>query len=200
MSRGATHWVKGPDANADLIGLKPELSCIKTEDEGLYIGQHEFWLQTMKKAFKAEQAERRQVMLSYEAIQAFLYQEARAQAEKRWADWLACYADDVDYLHAVLGRRRQAHHRPAERGLADLLPEQAGPRGSGVPHRDRPLERIDARHPLQPLDLERRDPRAGRDAGGSVLQLDDAQLPLRHRRHLLRYRRATCSTPAAPSR
>jgi benzoate/toluate 1,2-dioxygenase subunit beta len=37
-------------------------------------------------------------MLSYDAIQAFLYQEARAQAEKRWADWLACYADDVDYF------------------------------------------------------------------------------------------------------
>ena len=38
------------------------------------------------------------MMLSYDAIQAFLYQEARAQAEKRWADWLACYADDVDYF------------------------------------------------------------------------------------------------------
>ncbi len=36
-------------------------------------------------------------MLSYETIQAFLYQEARAQAEKRWADWLACYAEHVDY-------------------------------------------------------------------------------------------------------
>ena len=36
-------------------------------------------------------------MLSYDAIQAFLFQEARAQAEKRWVDWLACYADDVDY-------------------------------------------------------------------------------------------------------
>ena len=37
-------------------------------------------------------------MLSYDAIQAFLYQEARAQGEKRWADWLGCYADDVDYF------------------------------------------------------------------------------------------------------
>lgn len=36
-------------------------------------------------------------MLSYNDIQAFLYAEARAQAEKRWADWLAFYADDVDY-------------------------------------------------------------------------------------------------------
>jgi benzoate/toluate 1,2-dioxygenase alpha subunit len=57
MSRGATHWVKGPDATADLIGLKPELSCVKTEDEGLYIGQHEYWLETMKKAYAAEKSQ-----------------------------------------------------------------------------------------------------------------------------------------------
>jgi benzoate/toluate 1,2-dioxygenase subunit beta len=37
------------------------------------------------------------MMLSYDALQAFLYQEARAQAEKRWADWLDFYADDVSY-------------------------------------------------------------------------------------------------------
>lgn len=55
MSRGAMHWVQGPDANADLIGLKPELSCVKTEDEGLYIGQHEHWLNVMKTALAAEQ-------------------------------------------------------------------------------------------------------------------------------------------------
>lgn len=35
--------------------------------------------------------------LPYEAIQAFLFQEARSQADKRWDDWLACYADDVVY-------------------------------------------------------------------------------------------------------
>ena len=38
------------------------------------------------------------MMLSYEAIQAFLYAEARALDEKRWADWLACYADDVEFF------------------------------------------------------------------------------------------------------
>ncbi len=54
MSRGATHWVRGPDETADLIGLKPKLSCLKTEDEGLYIGQHEYWLQAMKQAIAAE--------------------------------------------------------------------------------------------------------------------------------------------------
>jgi len=36
-------------------------------------------------------------MLSYHAIQDFLFKEARAQGEKRWADWLAFYAEDVTY-------------------------------------------------------------------------------------------------------
>ena len=55
MSRGAVHWVEGPDENAELIGLKPELSGVKTEDEGLYNMQHKYWLEAMKKAFLAEQ-------------------------------------------------------------------------------------------------------------------------------------------------
>ncbi|MEZ5839334.1 MAG: Rieske 2Fe-2S domain-containing protein [Hyphomicrobiales bacterium] len=54
MNRGATHWVEGPDATADLIGLKPKLSCVKTEDEGLYITQHQAWLERMKAAIEAE--------------------------------------------------------------------------------------------------------------------------------------------------
>ncbi|CAM3674877.1 benzoate 1,2-dioxygenase small subunit [Polaromonas hydrogenivorans] len=37
-------------------------------------------------------------MLSYEAIQTFLYQEARALDEQRWADWLAFYAADVEFF------------------------------------------------------------------------------------------------------
>jgi len=36
-------------------------------------------------------------MLSYEAIQSFLYQEARALDEGRWAAWLSFYADDVTF-------------------------------------------------------------------------------------------------------
>jgi len=36
--------------------------------------------------------------LSHEDIQAFLYAEARAQAEKRWADWLEFYHPEVDYF------------------------------------------------------------------------------------------------------
>jgi len=56
MCRGSVHWVPGPDENAKLIGLKPELSGIKTEDEGLYTVQHKYWLDVMKKAYLTEQA------------------------------------------------------------------------------------------------------------------------------------------------
>ncbi len=54
MSRGSTHWVEGPDDNARAIGLEPELSGVKTEDEGLYTVQHQYWVETMKKAYEAE--------------------------------------------------------------------------------------------------------------------------------------------------
>ena len=37
-------------------------------------------------------------MLSYQDIQAFVYAEARALDEHRWADWLACYADDAEFF------------------------------------------------------------------------------------------------------
>ena len=56
MCRGSKHWVQGPDAVADEIGLKPKLSCIKTEDEGLYLAQHQYWLTEVKKAIQAEKA------------------------------------------------------------------------------------------------------------------------------------------------
>ena len=56
MSRGAEHWVRGPDAEADKIGLKPILSGVKTEDEGLYVAQHTYWLEQMRKAVDAEEA------------------------------------------------------------------------------------------------------------------------------------------------
>ena len=37
-------------------------------------------------------------MLSYDAVQNFLFQEARSLAEKRWEDWLSFYADDVVFF------------------------------------------------------------------------------------------------------
>jgi benzoate/toluate 1,2-dioxygenase alpha subunit len=54
MSRGATHWINGADAAADAIGLKPVMSGVKTEDEGLYTVQHRYWMDVMKKALQVE--------------------------------------------------------------------------------------------------------------------------------------------------
>lgn len=54
LSRGVTHQIQGPDANADKIGLKPISSGARTEDEGLYPIQHGYWVETMRKAAAAE--------------------------------------------------------------------------------------------------------------------------------------------------
>ncbi|MDP3671173.1 MAG: benzoate 1,2-dioxygenase large subunit [Telluria sp.] len=54
MSRGATHWIDGADEEAARIGLKPVLSGVKTEDEGLYTIQHRYWRDVMKKALEQE--------------------------------------------------------------------------------------------------------------------------------------------------
>jgi benzoate/toluate 1,2-dioxygenase alpha subunit len=54
MSRGATHWVEGADAAAEEIDLKPLLSGMRTEDEGLFVLQHKYWQETMLKAAATE--------------------------------------------------------------------------------------------------------------------------------------------------
>ena len=54
MSRGATHWIDGADQAAETIGLRPVMSGLKTEDEGLYTVQHRYWLDEMKKALGQE--------------------------------------------------------------------------------------------------------------------------------------------------
>ena len=54
MSRGSKHWIAGADAAAEAIGLKPVMSGVKTEDEGLYTVQHRYWLDVMKKALEEE--------------------------------------------------------------------------------------------------------------------------------------------------
>ena len=45
-----THWINGPDRDADAIGLKPLLSGAKTEDEGLFVVQHRYWKDALVKA------------------------------------------------------------------------------------------------------------------------------------------------------
>jgi len=54
MSRGAEHWIEGPDEAAVQIDLKPALSGVRTEDEGLFVRQHEYWQQQMVKALERE--------------------------------------------------------------------------------------------------------------------------------------------------
>jgi benzoate/toluate 1,2-dioxygenase alpha subunit len=55
MSRGAKHWIEGADAAANDINLKPLLSGVRAEDEGLFVVQHRHWLATMQKAVEQEQ-------------------------------------------------------------------------------------------------------------------------------------------------
>jgi benzoate/toluate 1,2-dioxygenase subunit alpha len=50
LSRGAVHWIDGPDENARAIGLKPLLSGERSEDEGLFVRQHEFWAKSLREA------------------------------------------------------------------------------------------------------------------------------------------------------
>jgi len=47
LSRGATRWIDGPDANAKALGITPILSGERSEDEGLFVRQHEYWAQTL---------------------------------------------------------------------------------------------------------------------------------------------------------
>ncbi len=48
MSRGAQHWLSGPDEVAKSLGMHGVISAgVKNEDEGLYPVQHGYWLQTM---------------------------------------------------------------------------------------------------------------------------------------------------------
>ena len=54
LSRGATRWIDGPDANAVAMGLTPILSGERSEDEGLFVRQHEYWAKAMRKAIAAE--------------------------------------------------------------------------------------------------------------------------------------------------
>ncbi len=54
LSRGATHWIKGPDQGAAALGLNPILSGAKTEDEGLFVVQHQYWRDSMLRALQAE--------------------------------------------------------------------------------------------------------------------------------------------------
>ena len=55
MSRGAEHWLTGPDDVARSLGMtNVRSSGVKNEDEGLYPIQHGYWLETMRRAVDTE--------------------------------------------------------------------------------------------------------------------------------------------------
>lgn len=56
MSRGAPLWVHGPDDNARRMGLTPLISGERSEDEGLFVCQHEYWAGVMRDALACEKA------------------------------------------------------------------------------------------------------------------------------------------------
>ena len=55
MSRGAVHWLSGPDEVATKLGMTGVVSAgLKNEDEGLYPVQHGYWLTVMREALESE--------------------------------------------------------------------------------------------------------------------------------------------------
>ena len=56
MSRGAPLWIEGPDENAKKMGMSPLLSGERSEDEGLFVCQHDYWAKTMRQALQQERA------------------------------------------------------------------------------------------------------------------------------------------------
>jgi len=54
LSRGAPLWIDGPDENARRMGIKPLLSGERSEDEGLFVRQHEYWAKVMRNALAVE--------------------------------------------------------------------------------------------------------------------------------------------------
>jgi benzoate/toluate 1,2-dioxygenase alpha subunit len=54
LSRGAKHWIRGPNAAAEAIDLNPLMSGTRVEDEGLFVVQHKYWQKAMRRALAAE--------------------------------------------------------------------------------------------------------------------------------------------------
>jgi len=56
LTRGATHWITGPDEEAKALGIAPIMSGARTEDEGLFVVQHRQWAARMNAAVEKERA------------------------------------------------------------------------------------------------------------------------------------------------
>lgn len=57
LSRGAQRWIAGPDENARAMGMNPLLSSERSEDEGLFVRQHEHWARMMLAGLDRDDAE-----------------------------------------------------------------------------------------------------------------------------------------------
>ncbi|KRB85312.1 benzoate 1,2-dioxygenase large subunit [Sphingomonas sp. Root710] len=57
LSRGALRWIAGPDDNARAMGMNPLLSSERSEDEGLFVRQHEYWARAMLAGIDRDAAE-----------------------------------------------------------------------------------------------------------------------------------------------
>lgn len=55
ISRGATHWIEGPDEHAKSMGMNPVLSGVRTEDEGLFLMQHKHWSKVLINAVESKE-------------------------------------------------------------------------------------------------------------------------------------------------
>ena len=54
LSRGAKNWIQGPDTVAEAIGLNPLMSGARVEDEGLFLVQHKYWQDAIRRGLSAE--------------------------------------------------------------------------------------------------------------------------------------------------
>ena len=57
ISRGSQHWIQGGDEYAQALGIKPLLSGVKMEDEGLYVIHHRHWKNYLLDSIKKHEAE-----------------------------------------------------------------------------------------------------------------------------------------------
>ncbi|ADP96870.1 Rieske 2Fe-2S domain-containing protein [Marinobacter adhaerens] len=55
LSRGAKHWIDGQDKEAESIDIFPLLSGVKSEDEGLFVMQHECWANALLRGMSDEE-------------------------------------------------------------------------------------------------------------------------------------------------
>jgi hypothetical protein len=190
MCRGSTHWVQGADEAAREIGLKPVMSGVRTEDEGLYTVQHRYWLDVMKQAIKAEgEANERTLQASMTSC-AFLYRESRLLDDEQWDEWLECYHpdaqfwmpswDDDDQLVTDPQREISLIYYPTRQGLEDrvfrIKTERSSATMPDTPH--------------QPQHRQRRSRRCEQLEDARVhgaLQLAHAEPPLQDQFFLLRH-------------